>query len=144
MSSIHSFPTPSPQEALTVAAVRWIQAKATEKAANTARLEAEQDIATLLARELGAEGTTRVQVGPYTVSVTTKLTRTLDAARVATLDQAIPPEILRRLIEYKPSLNLREYRYLEANEPQHFQALVSAVTTKPAKPTIDVICQEAS
>ena len=142
MSSIHPFPAKSLSERLAIASAAWLQAKGAEQRATALRLAAEQDITTLLAAELGPEGASHFQAGEYQVTVTTKLTRTLDPERVASLDQVIPPEILRRLIDYKPSLKLREYRYLEANEPQHFQALVSAVTTKPAKPTIDITVKE--
>ncbi len=139
----HAAPKSAPKtlpERMAIAAAFWLQAKAREQEAAAARLDAEHALVALMneQRALPLEGTEHAEALSYKVTVSTKLTRTLDAERVAALDAEIPAEILRRVITYKPSLNLREYRYIEQNEPAFFAALAKAVTTKPAKPTIDV------
>lgn len=138
MSSVTPFPSTKNATAdrIQSAAARWIDAKAAERAANKARLEAEVELVSLI--DHLDEGTSKTEVGAYKITITGKMTRTLDAAQVATLDAQIPAEILRRVIEYRPTLSVREYRYIQENEPEYFKALAACVTTRPAKPSIDV------
>ncbi len=119
---------------------QWLAAKEAEKAAIERRRTLDDQIAQVIAH--GLEGTTTAVFGSYTVKVTGKLTRELDPEKVATLDAQIPAALLNRVITYKPALDLREYRYMQDHEPEYFQALASAVTTKPAKPTIAITIKE--
>lgn len=118
------------------AAADWMDAKEFEERANAARIEAEQRLCGLLT--LQTEGTTKACAGVYRVTVTTKLNRALDVEKLADLDKKIPAAILRRLVDYKPTLNLRELRYVEQNEPEHYKAFSQALTVKPAKPSVKV------
>lgn len=119
----------------------WLAAKEIEQAAIEHRRQIDEHIAQVLAHP--TEGTTTAAVGLYTIKVTGKVTRELDPDKVAGLDAQIPAPLLNRVITYKPSLDLREYRYMQENEPEYFQALAAAVTTKPAKPTVAVTVKES-
>ncbi len=119
----------------------WRDAKAIEQGAIAHRRAIDDQIAAVIAH--GLEGTTTAAVGLYTIKVTGKVTRELDPDKVAGLDAQIPAPLLNRVITYKPSLDLREYRYMQEHEPEYFQALASAVTTKPAKPTVAVTAKES-
>lgn len=118
------------------AAAAWLDAKQAEEAANTRRLEAEAKLTALIER--GVEGTTKIEVGPYRITLIDKLIRSLDSEKVSSLTTAIPAPVFMRLIQYRPSLNLRELRYVELNEPEHYRVFAEALTIKPAKTAVSI------
>ena len=84
------------------------------------------------------EGSLTTESDFYKVTTTGKLTRTLDEAKLAQVQSVLPQGIFERCIRYKPELSIRDYRYLENNEPEFFRVLAEAVTTKPAKTSVKV------
>ncbi len=132
----HAALQPTHEQVVQQLASSWLAAKAQEEAASKLRLDIETQLCASF--ELKNEGTIREQVGPYQVSVTTKLTRALDPTKLLAMDKEIPAPILNRLVEYTPKLNLRELRYIEENEPVYYKAFAAALTVKPAKTSVSV------
>lgn len=84
------------------------------------------------------EGSLTTESDFYKITTTGKLTRTLDEKKLAEVQAAVPTGVYERVIRYKPELSIRDYRYLENNEPEFFRVLAEAVTTKPAKTSVKV------
>lgn len=129
-------PIQSTEAKISEAAAAWLDAKQAEETANAKRLEAEQKLCALI--EHKDEGATKVEAGPYKITLTGKLTRSLEPEKIDDLAQRIPVPILQRLVQYKPSLNLKELRYIEANEPEHYRVFAEALTVKPAKTAVSI------
>lgn len=117
-------------------AAQLLTAKERENDARLIRQDIEDQIVALVGTK--PEGTTKAAGQRFEVSTTGKMTRTLDDAVVATLRDKVPGPLFDRLFNYSPKLNLREYRYVEANEPDYFALVSKAVTTKPAKASVSV------
>lgn len=129
---------PASRTALDQLAYELEQRKAEEKIATDRRVQAEQAIADLLAAHLPEEGTFAEHGTYYTVKVTTKLSRTIDKAKLADVVGLVPEAIFHRLFEYEPKLNLKELRYVHQNEPHFYAVVAPAITTKPAKTAVAV------
>ena len=87
------------------------------------------------------EGTQSFNTDNYKISTTGKINRTVDAKKVEEIAQQLPEPLYNRLFKFKPSLDLKEYRYIENNEPQYHKIVSRAVTAKPAKPTLKIEAQ---
>jgi hypothetical protein len=110
--------------------MKYMEAKAAEAAAKEERLMAE---AALLAavRPSKLEGTETRATDGFKVSVTSKLSRSLDYDAYRAMD--LPENIA--FVDMKPTINLKNLRMIERLDP----ALVAqCVTVKPAKPSIKV------
>lgn len=129
-------PIQSAEAKISEAAAAWLDAKQAEEAANAKRLDAEQKLTALI--EHKSEGATKTEVGPYRITLTGKLTRSLEAEKIDAMAKRIPIPILQRLVQYKPSLNLKELRYIEQNEPEHYRVFAEALTVKPAKTAVSI------
>lgn len=129
-------PIQSTEAKISEAAAAWLDAKQAEEAANAKRIDAEQKLTALI--EHKTEGATKMEVGLYRITLTGKLTRALEAEKIDALATRIPIPVLQRLVQYKPSLNLKELRYIEANEPQHYRVFAEALTIKPAKTAVSI------
>lgn len=113
-------------------AEQFQRAKEDEAAAKERRLEVEGQIVAAMT-DLKEEGTTTEKTDYFKVSVTTKLTRTLDYPAYLDLESQIPEGI--RCVTLKPEIDLKKLRAMEMVRPG-FSA--QFVTTKPSKPTIKV------
>lgn len=109
--------------------------KQSEDLARTKRLEAE-DRVLLLMGELPIEGTTKTEADGIRCTVTTSLTRKLDSAALERVAHRIPEAIGKRVIRWKSEVDVRELRFVQANEPEIYAALAEAITAKPAKPSV--------
>lgn len=118
------------------AAQRWREAKVAEDVARERRIAAEAELAELIGVE--AEGSTKRETPWFNVTTTGKVNRTLDPTALDAVREHVPAPIFDRVIQYRPQLNLRELRYVEANEPDVYRELARAITAKPAKPTVKV------
>jgi len=101
------------------------------------RIEVESNIAAMLATK--DEGTDKTEAGRYLVTVTSKLTRTLDYEAYLAIESGLPEGV--RCVRLKPELDLKKLRALEMvdpNLPAHF------VSTKPAKAAVKVELKEAA
>ena len=114
-------------------------AKQAEADAIADRREVEEQIVAAIG-ELPDEGTAKAEAGDYVIKVTCSLSRRVDTNKLDELisSGAIRPEIGKRLVRWKPELETRELRYLEANEPDLYTVAAQAITAKPSKPAVKV------
>ena len=112
-------------------------AKEAEKAATARRLEAEE-LVLLLAGDLPAETTVKLEADGLKATIRTSMRRTVDAEVLAGIAAQIPEAIGKRVIRWKPDVDLRELRYLQNNEPEIYATLAQAITAKPAKPSVTI------
>lgn len=108
-----------------------VYCKQNEDGYKAERIAVEEEIATMLATK--DEGTDKAETGQYRVTVTSKLTRTLDYEAYLAIEDGLPEGV--RCVDLKPSLNLKKLRALEMVDPDlpaHF------ITTKAAKPSVKV------
>jgi len=121
---------------LDLAAQRWRDAKTREIAAREDRLMAEQDIIEVMGhKEEGAQVSTSEY---FKVTTTGKLTRSIDADKLAAVQSAVPTYIFERVINYTPKVNTRELKYIRQNEPELYKYFATAITVKPAKTAVKV------
>ena len=113
-------------------AAAWLQAKADEDAAKTRRYEIEKEI--VAAVPVKDEGTAKTEVGALRVSVTTKLTRSVDTDALQTAWASLQPTV-QKAFNWKADLSVSALKRLDEQEAA--QAL-RYVTTKPAKPAVKV------
>ena len=92
-----------------------------------------------LAKEISdrVEGTASLTAGAYKVTVTSKLTRTLDYPAYQAIENDIPEGV--RCVRFKPELDLKKLRAMDAVRPGFSAAFI---TTKPARPSVKVELME--
>jgi len=105
-------------------------AKTQETLARMRRIEAEKQLIELVGFDK-QEGSRSFESCGMRVTLTGKLTRTLDPKKWESIKHTIPDGL--HPIEYKPHLILAAIRYLESNEPETFRQVSKAITTTPAK-----------
>jgi hypothetical protein len=105
--------------------------KKSEKEIADLRIVTENKIAAMVATK--EEGTDKADTDKYKVTVTSKLTRTLDDAAYFAIEQAIPTHL--RPVYYKPTIDLKILRQLEVVSPD---LIPGFVTTKAAKAQIKI------
>lgn len=115
-------------------AKEWLDLKKTEAQAAAKRKKIEdQLVAALGAREEGAE---THEVGPYKVTITGKLTRSVDPVAWESvkgrIDQNMWP------VKVSTSVDAPGVKYLQNNEPDLWKAISVAFETKPAKTAVAV------
>lgn len=113
-------------------AAAWLQAKADEDAAKTRRYEIEKEI--IAAVPVKDEGTSKTDLGALRVSITTKLTRSVDTEALQTAWASLQPTV-QKAFNWKADLSISALKRLDEQEAA--QAL-RYVTTKPAKPAVKV------
>ncbi len=131
---------PSP---IDTAAAALLAAKEAERRAVEARIDAEQALIAL-AGDLKPEGANTLLSDAYKVTITTKINRSVDQAKLAEIASQVPGEFGKRLIRWKPDLVLTELRYIETNEPQVYAIVAQAITAKPAKPSVEIKAADAA
>lgn len=128
--------TPFKQPELTIdeLAYRLKLAKKRENEAKEERLDLEE----LIIKKVGAEteGAFTVKGDSYQITTTGKLTRTINEKLLPEVQSEIPTPLFERLFRYKPSLNTKELKYIENNEPEYYAIVAKAITTKPAKTAV--------
>lgn len=113
-----------------------VTAKAAEDAARKQRVRIEESICEYM--NLPVEGSTHVEDAGWRITVTAKLTRTLDEARLRQVAHQIPDDVGAKVIRWKPDLVLKELRACQEYRPDIYEVLASAITTKPAKPAVKI------
>lgn len=113
-----------------------VTAKAAEDAARKQRVQIEESICEYM--NLPVEGSTHVEDAGWRITVTAKLTRTLDEAKLRQVAHQIPDDVGAKVIRWKPDLVLKELRACQEYRPDIYEVLASAITTKPAKPAVKI------
>ena len=84
------------------------------------------------------EGASTFNTEHFKVTTTGKMTRVIDEESLNVLQSKIPQPLFERLFTYTPKLNLREYRYIQQNEPEWYKEVSKSITTKPSKPSLSI------
>jgi len=112
------------------------EAKQAEYAATAERIRIEGDIIALTG--LPEEGTKTVDAGRYKITVAQRINRTLDERAWARVADKIPAALSPVRWKQVPAIEAAGVRWLRVNEPGYFRLLASALTEKPAKPSVAV------
>jgi hypothetical protein len=117
-------------------AIEWLAAKAAE----TKAIERRRNIDAMLVDAMvidGDEGTMSEKYPTLKVSVTKKLTRTVDTdALTAAWDHL--PEKAREAFKWKADLDIKKMRAIQDVAPNLYAELAQFVTTKLASPAVKV------
>lgn len=121
---------------LSALAAAWRSAKADEDQARARRLEIENQL--LAAYPVtGVEGTTHADVPGFKVTMTQRLTRSVNTEALQAEWPVLPP-VVREAFRWSADLDLRQYRALESANPDAYRLAADFVVAKPAKPTVKV------
>lgn len=110
----------------------WLAAKKAEAAAAKERLAIEEQIVALTGKR--DEGAQTHEAEGFKVTVTGKVSRKMDWDKWETVKAQIAPNL--HPIKYKPELDEKGVKYLQANEPEIYALL--PIEVKPAKTAIEV------
>ncbi len=136
ISAINATAQETLQEQIDELASNLISAKNLEESARKNRIYVEERIVSFIGNK--SEGSFTAKGDSYSLTTSGKLTRTLLPDHLDAVRHDLPDAIFKRLISYKPSLVLKELRYIEANEPEMYAIAAKAFVTKPAKTSVTV------
>jgi len=108
-------------------------AKAAEDNAKALRLEIEGKIVALYAKPATGEGTHNDEE----FSITWKLNRTVDSEKLSAGYDSLPVNA-QRAFRWKAEVELKNLRALAELDPVSYSAVAEFITSKPAKPSIDL------
>ena len=108
-------------------------AKAAEDKAKAERLEIEGKIVALYAKPATGEGTHNDEE----FSITWKLNRTVDTEKLSAGYESLPVNA-QRAFRWKAEVELKNLRALAELDPVSYSAAAEYITSKPAKPSIDL------
>jgi hypothetical protein len=108
-------------------------AKAAEDKAKAERLEIEGKIVALYAKPATGEGTHNDEE----FSITWKLNRTVDSEKLSAGYESLPVNA-QRAFRWKAEVELKNLRALAELDPVSYSAAAEYITSKPAKPSIDL------
>ena len=117
------------------AARQVLEFKAIEDDAKASRIEAEAILVSMVENKI--EGTVHEEDGKVKVTVSFKITRSVDGAAVQEAWNDLP-EIVKDAFIWKPDLVLKQARALESANPAAYAVLAKYITAKPAKPSIKI------
>ena len=120
------------KETLYSLAELWLSQKNLEEQYKQERIGTEELIAALLPGP--DEGTESTQDSGLKISVTRKLTRTIDLDRYEEVKGNLP----KGLIRLKPDLDLKVYRAVELANPEAFALVQKVISVKPAKASVRI------
>jgi len=115
----------------------WLKAKAEEAAANKRRVAIEEQIVALTGKR--DEGSQTHEAEGFKVTVTGKVSRKMDWDKWEQVKSQIAPNL--HPVKFKPELDEKGVKYLQANEPEIYALL--PIEVKPAKTAIEVKAIEA-
>lgn len=110
----------------------WLAAKKAENTAAKERAAIEEQIVALTGKR--DEGAQTHEAEGFKVTVTGKVSRKMDWDKWETVKAQIAPNL--HPIKYKPELDEKGVKYLQANEPEIYALL--PIEVKPAKTAIEV------
>jgi len=111
---------------------KWLAAKKAENVANKERLAIEDQIVELTGKR--DEGSKTIDATGFKVTVTGKISRKMDWEKWEAVKAQIHPNL--HPVKYKPELDEKGVKYLQANEPAIYALL--PIEVKPAKTAIEV------
>ena len=114
----------------------WMKAKQAEYDAKARRLAIEEALAAAVPCE-SDEGSAVGIAGSYKVTVTRKMTRTVDTDALSAA-WALLPENARKVFRWKADIDTRAMRAAQDMSPDDYASAAQFITAKPAKPAIKV------
>ena len=117
-------------------AVKLTAAKEAERAATAERIRVEGEIITLTG--VPEEGTKTVEAGRFKITLGQRINRTLDERAWALIVDKIPAALRPVSFVQTPKIDATGVRWLKENKPAYFRVLSTALTEKPAKPSVAV------
>lgn len=109
--------------------------KRIEDDARASRVAAEARLVSMV--ESKDEGTVHEEDGHVKVTVSFKVTRTVDADKVIEDWNSLPP-LVHDAFVWKPDLVLKHMRALALANPDAYAVLARYITAKPAKPSVKI------
>ena len=109
-----------------------LAAKAQEETAKANRIKAENALSDAVQNN-NLEGSKTVQKGNYKVTVTNKISRKLDFGKYQDIRERIPEQA--QFVDFKPAINLKKLRHLEATMPE---LVAECITSSPAKTAVKI------
>lgn len=123
--------------AITLAQVlpAWMQAKEDERKAIEHRRSLDDLIKSLTPKK--DEGTYSDTIGDYKVSVSYKLTRSVDADLLGRMTQSMS-EQAQKAFKWKAEVSTTELRKIQEFRPEDYAFIAPAITTKPVSASVSV------
>ena len=118
-------------------AVQWVEQKHIEEQANKRRVEIEAQIIAALG-EPDEGSATHELVDGSKLTITSKITRTVDEAAWRSIMADIPEHLRPISFAEKAVLDLKGLRWLMENEPRMYNRVAAAVTAKKAKSALSL------
>lgn len=129
--------TPMPTR-VELLAERIMAAKAAEQTARDERVSAESELVAAI-DSLPTEGSYNSEFGRFNVTVRTSINRKTTREALEAIADRVPEAYRKRLIRWKPEVDLRELRFIQNNEPELAAIVSEAITETPAKPSVTVV-----
>jgi hypothetical protein len=108
-------------------------AKSAEEKAKADRLDIEAKMVALFAKPATGEGTHNDE----DFSITWKLNRTVDTDKLSAAYESLPANA-QRAFRWKAEVELKNLRALSELDPVSYSAAAEFITSKPAKPSIEL------
>lgn len=124
------------ENGMDVLAQQLFDAKAAEKEATAARIEAES--ALISAIGLKDEGSLSVIGTRFKVTTTQPITRKVLKAGIPEALRRLSPDIFDGLFQPEPKLNVKFFKELQQHQPDAYKAACIAVEAKKGKPSVKV------
>ncbi len=117
--------------------IQWVEHKRMEEQANKRRVEIESQIIAALG-EPDEGSATHELVDGSKLTITSKITRTVDDAVWRSIMADIPEHLRPISFAEKAVLDLKGLRWLMENEPRMYNRVAAAVTAKKAKSALSL------
>lgn len=116
-------------------AAAWLAAKADEDAAKARRYEIEAAIVAAIPG--GDESTASAKFDAVKVTVSRKLTRSVDSAALQAAWAQLPSQA-QAIFKWAADIDIRKMRAAQEMAPEIYSAAAAFITTKPAKAAVKV------
>lgn len=88
--------------------------------------------------ELKAEGSTTLKTGTHKVTTTQSIRREVNKEKAQDVVKLLPPEIGNLIFDYKVTLNTKLFKQIQDQQPENYNIICEAVTSKPSKPSVKI------
>ena len=110
------------------------RAKKSEETAKKKRIEAEEALIDAFGQR--DEGSKTHTVEDWSVTITAKVTRSMDWSKWDATKDAIPEN--HRPVKMKPELDVKGVKWLQENDPKSYTVLAACLTSKPGKTAVTI------
>ncbi len=117
---------------------KLIELKAQKKAIEKKIEAAESEIIKMLGDEIPEEGSLTKEIDGHKVRINRGITRKVDPVGARELFNLMSENIYPFIWSEEPKLDIKKFRYIQANEPGILKLLSKAITEKPRKISINI------